>query len=269
MAFTSAVLEESKKLGSGEVLRTRPFNVEAFSTFEDGLIMGRFAKFDTGSVDNLDNSATPKIAGIVTRLIGGETGVNTYRNTGTLVDTVAEVVTTGFATVDVVTGATPVRYGIAYAVNTDTTVSNATKASVKITGIDTGASTVDAFTITVNGVAVNTASLDFSSVTNGTQLATVLGGISGLDVAYTSTDNGTLTVTASTAGAKVFTAVTLTASNVAVGIVGTPINGTDAVINGEDLGKASTVATDNVDSGYVFWEQVDTNVWLVAKASLV
>ena len=34
MAFTSAVLEESKKLGSGEVLRTRPFNVEAFSTFE-------------------------------------------------------------------------------------------------------------------------------------------------------------------------------------------------------------------------------------------
>ena len=159
MAFTSAVLEESKKLGSGEVLRTRPFNVEAFSTFEDGLVMGRFAKFDTGSVDNLDNSATPKIAGIVTRLIGGETGVNTYRKTGALVDTAAELVTVGFATVDVVTGNTPARYGIAYAVN--------------------------------------------------------------------------------------------------------------ATGSGADFGKATTTSTNNVDSGYVFWEKVDTNVWLVAKASLV
>lgn len=159
MAFTSAVLEESKKLGSGEVLRTRPFNVEAFSTFENGLVMGRFAKYDTGSVDNLDGSSTPKIAGVVTRLIGGELGVNTYRKTGTLVDTAAEVMTTGFATVDVVAGNTPARYGIAYAVN--------------------------------------------------------------------------------------------------------------AAGSGADFGKATTTSTNNVDSGYVFWEQVDTNVWLVAKASLV
>ena len=159
MAFTSAVLEESKKLGSGEVLRTRPYNVEAFSTFEDGLVMGRFAKYDTGSVDNLDGSSTPKIAGVVTRLIGGELGVNTYRKTGTLVDTAAEVMTTGFATVDVVSGNTPARYGIAYAVN--------------------------------------------------------------------------------------------------------------ASGSGADFGKATTTSTNNVDSGYVFWEKVDTNVWLVAKASLV
>ena len=159
MAFASAVLEESKKLGSGEVLRTRPFNVEAFSTFEDGLVMGRFAKYDTGSVDNLDGSATPKIAGIVARLIGGEQGITTYRKTGTLVDTVAEIMTTGFATVDVVSGNTPARYGIAYAVN--------------------------------------------------------------------------------------------------------------ASGSGADFGKATTTSTNNVDSGYVFWEQVDTNVWLVAKASLV
>ena len=159
MAFASAVLEESKKLGSGEVLRTRPFNVEAFSTFEDGLVMGRFAKYDTGSVDNLDGSSAPKIAGIVARLIGGEQGITTYRKTGTLVDTVAEVMTTGFATVDVVSGNTPARYGIAYAVN--------------------------------------------------------------------------------------------------------------ASGSGADFGKATTTSTNNVDSGYVFWEQVDTNVWLVAKASLV
>ena len=139
MAFSSAVLEESKKLGSGELLRTKPFNVEAFSTFEDGLVMGRFAKYDTDSVDNLDGSATPKIAGIVTRLIGGEQGVTTYRKTGTLVDNVAEVMTTGFATVDVVSGNTPARYGIAYAVNASGSGANFGKATTTSTNnVDSG-----------------------------------------------------------------------------------------------------------------------------------
>lgn len=157
MAFNTAVLEESAKLGSGEVVRTKPYNVEAFGTFEDGLIQGRFCKYDTGSIDKLDTSATPKIAGVAVRLVAGERGVATYRNTGTIVDGVAEVLTTGFITVDVVAGNTPAKYGIAYAVNTA----------------------------------------------------------------------------------------------------------------GTDLGKATTTATSNVDSGYVFWEQVDTNVWLIAKSSLV
>ena len=159
MAFTSAVLAETAKLQSGEVIKSKPYNTEAFGTFEDGLVQGRFVKYDTGSIDNLDASATPTIAGISRRLISGEVGVTTYRSTGDIVDTVAEVHTTGFATVDVVTGDTPAKYGIAYAVN--------------------------------------------------------------------------------------------------------------ASGSGADFGKATTTATNNVDSGWVFWEQVDTNVWLVAKASLV
>lgn len=157
MAFNNTVLAQSAGLSSGEVLASKPFNVEAFSVFEDGLIQGRFCKYDGGSIDNLDGSATPVIGGITRRLIGGEIGVSTYRNTGDLIDSAAEVITFGFATVDVVDGDTPSKYGIAYAEN-------------------------------------------------------------------------------QTAG---------------------------------DFGKATTTATDNVDSGYVFWEEVSTGVWLVAKKELV
>ena len=117
MAFNNTVLNESAKLGAGEVIKSKPYVTEAFSTFEDGLIQGRFAKYDTGSLDNLDGSATPTIAGIVRRKIGGELDVSTYRSTGTLVDTVAEAHTMGFATIDVVTSLTPARYGVVYAEN--------------------------------------------------------------------------------------------------------------------------------------------------------
>ncbi len=117
MAFKNTVLSESAKLGAGEVVKSKPYVTEAFATFEDGLIQGRFAKYDTGSLDNLDGSATPTIAGIVRRKIGGELGVSTYRSTGTLVDTVAEAHTMGFATVDVVASLTPARYGTVYAEN--------------------------------------------------------------------------------------------------------------------------------------------------------
>ena len=157
MAFTNTVLAQSAGLGSGEVLVTKPYNTEAFGVFEDGLVQGRFVKYDTGSIDMLDASATPTIAGISRRLIAGETGVTTYRSSGDVIDYVAEVHTTGFITVDVLAGSTPAKYGIAYAKNT-----------------------------------------------------------------------------------------------------------ADA-----DSGKATTVSTSNVNSGYVFWEEVSTNVWLVAKASLV
>lgn len=159
MAFTNTVLAQSAGLGSGEVLKSKPYNTEAFVTFEDGLVQGRFVKYDSGSIDNLDNSATPKIAGISRRLIAGEIGVSTYRSTGDVIDFAAEVHTTGFATVDVVAGDTPAKYGVAYAVN--------------------------------------------------------------------------------------------------------------AAGSGDDFGKATTTSLNNVDSGWVFWEEVSTNVWLVAKASLV
>lgn len=157
MAFNNAVVAESAGLGSGELLPNTNGLTLSFDTFEDGLIQGRFAKYDTGSVDNLDTSATPQIAGITRRLISGEIGISTYRTTGDVINSVAEVITTGMATVDVVSGVTPAKYGIAYAEN-------------------------------------------------------------------------------QTAG---------------------------------EYGKATTVSSGNVDSGWVFWKEVATNVWLVAKKELV
>ena len=153
MAFTNTILEESSGLLAGEVIKSKPYNTEAFSVFEDGLVQGRFVKYDAGSIDNLDGSATPTIAGISRRLIGGEIGATTY----TTADAAAEIHTFGFATVDVVAGDTPAKYGIAYAEN-------------------------------------------------------------------------------QTAG---------------------------------EYGKATTTSAGNVDSGFVFWEEVSANVWLVAKATMV
>lgn len=157
MAFNNAVLAQSAGLGSGELLPDTNGLTLSFDTFEDGLVQGRFAKYDTGSIDNLDASASPQIAGITRRLIAGEIDVSTYRTSGDIINSVAEVITTGIATVDVVAGVTPSKYGIVYAEN-------------------------------------------------------------------------------QTAG---------------------------------EFGKATTVSTGNVNSGWVFWKEVSTNVWLVAKKELV
>ena len=118
MAFTNTVKTEFDALGSGEVLRSKPSNVDTFETFEDGLIFGRFAKYDTGSLDNLDGSATPIIAGIANRDITQPTGTNTYDSTRLPAGSQsADCITFGFATVDVVTGDTPAKYGVVYATN--------------------------------------------------------------------------------------------------------------------------------------------------------
>lgn len=150
MAFDDAVLSENKKLGAGEVITSKPYNTETFKVFESGIVQGRFCKYDAGSIDMLDNSSTPKIAGITNRKVGGEIEVSTYTS---ISDTVIEVHNFGLVSVDVVSGITPAKYGVVFAVN--------------------------------------------------------------------------------------------------------------ASGSGADFGKATTTATNNASTGCVFWEQVDTNVWLV------
>ena len=121
MAFDNTIITEYNDLNSGEVLKSKPSMVEAFETFEDGLIQGRFCKYDTGSVDNLDGSATPTIAGVTVRDITQATEANTYDSTRTPAgDDVAQVCNFGFVTVDVTDAATPVKYGQVYAVNAAT-----------------------------------------------------------------------------------------------------------------------------------------------------
>ncbi|AUR91020.1 hypothetical protein NVP1154O_07 [Vibrio phage 1.154.O._10N.222.52.B12] len=119
MAFKNAVLQEASDLPAGEVIKASPHNVSAFEVFQDGLIEGRFVKFDTGSIDILDASATPVIAGIAKRKITGEIGDGVYSTSGIEIDQVAEVINFGFATVTVQDAAAPSKYDPVYTINLD------------------------------------------------------------------------------------------------------------------------------------------------------
>ena len=133
MAFENTVLNEVLELPSGEVIKASPYNVSSFERFEDGLVVGRFAKYDTGSVDNLDGSATPLIAGVVRRKVTGEiTNVDAiYSASGPEVDQVAEVINFGFATVTVTDAATPAKYEAVNVINDATAdAGKATNAAV-------------------------------------------------------------------------------------------------------------------------------------------
>ena len=83
--------------------------------FEDGLQIGRFAKLDTGSIDNLDASTTPVIAGVVLRCVTNaiEDG-STYNADNT---TMIEYQRAGVVTVEVKAGQTPAVFGAVTAHN--------------------------------------------------------------------------------------------------------------------------------------------------------
>lgn len=117
MAFDNTTLTDNLDMPAGEVIKSAPHNVSAFEVFEDGLVEGRFVKFDTGSIDNLDASATPVIAGIAKRKITGEIGTGVYSTSGQEIDQVAEVINFGFATVTVTDTADPSKYDAVNVVN--------------------------------------------------------------------------------------------------------------------------------------------------------
>ena len=119
MAFNNTALQSNPDLPAGEVITASPYNVSAFEIFEDGLIEGRFCKFDGGQIDNMDGSITPVIAGIVKRKITGEIGTGIYSTSGMEIDHVAEVINFGFATVTVTGTADPSKYDQVYTVNAD------------------------------------------------------------------------------------------------------------------------------------------------------
>ena len=131
MAFKNTVLQDNPDLGAGEFIAASPYNVSAFELFEDGLVEGRFVKYDTGSIDNLDGSATPVIAGIARRKITGEIGTGIYSTTGQEIDQVAEVINFGFATVTVTDTADPAKYDAVNVINDGTAdAGKATEAAV-------------------------------------------------------------------------------------------------------------------------------------------
>jgi len=118
MAFNEAVVITPPDLMPGEFIAASPYNCSAFDVWEEGLVPGRFAKFDTGSLDLLDASATPIIAGVVRRKISSALENLTYTKLGIAPDQVAECVNFGFVTVEVFPGDTPTRFQQVYAFNT-------------------------------------------------------------------------------------------------------------------------------------------------------
>lgn len=132
MAFATTYLDDPQKVGGGERLGTNNIILTALS-FEDQLKVGRFAKLDTGRLDNMDGSATPVVAGVVLRNVA-----NPVEDGGvidaTLFDQV-EYIRQGLVMVDVKAGETPSLFdrvyisnagdandGLATATNTDVAV---------------------------------------------------------------------------------------------------------------------------------------------------
>ena len=120
MSFTNTTLQDNPDMGAGEVITASPYNVSAFELFEDGLVEGRFCKYDTGSIDNMDGSASPVVAGIARRKITGEIGTGIYSTSGQEIDQVAEVINFGFATVTVTDTADPSKYDDVNVINDGT-----------------------------------------------------------------------------------------------------------------------------------------------------
>ena len=108
MAFGTPRSDDIQQLGSGE--RQGDNNTILSSTvFENGLMVGRFAKLDAGSIDNIDGSATPVPAGVVLRNVASPV------EDGDAIDSAlygqVEYLRQGLVTIDVVTGQTPAQFG--------------------------------------------------------------------------------------------------------------------------------------------------------------
>lgn len=115
MSFPNRPTNEVAPIGSGVATDIYNQLVLSFDTYEDELRAGRFAKLDSGSLDNLDGSASPVVAGVVLRNTNNpiEDGATFEQNFFAHVDTLRH----GIVTVDVVDADTPVKFGTVYAVN--------------------------------------------------------------------------------------------------------------------------------------------------------
>lgn len=114
MAFTTGHLNDPQAVGAGEIVGTAHVILTA-TTFEDELQVGRFAKLDTGSLDNIDASATPTLAGVVLR--NAASAVEDGDTIDSALYSEVQYMRQGLVTVDVVTGVTPVKFGPVYVEN--------------------------------------------------------------------------------------------------------------------------------------------------------
>lgn len=114
MSFGTGHLDDQQAIGGGERHGVNNIVLTAL-VFENLLKVGRFAKLDTGSVDNMDGSATPVIAGVVLRNVA-----NPVEDLATIDNTLysqIEYMRQGLIAVDVKTGETPALFGRVYVSN--------------------------------------------------------------------------------------------------------------------------------------------------------
>ena len=113
MAFPTGYESDHQAIGAGEVYGQEI--VLSDETFENGLIAGRFAKVDAGSIDNLDSSATPVLAGVVLRdiVMPIEDGAAYESDLCTKID----YARCGLISVQAVSGQTPSAFAAIYAEN--------------------------------------------------------------------------------------------------------------------------------------------------------
>jgi len=114
MSFATGYLGDPRKVGAGERYGEADIVLTAL-TFEDNLKVGRFAKLDTGSLDNVDGSATPVFAGVVLR-----NPANPVEDAGVIDSALypqVEYLRQGLVTVDVKAGETPALFGRVYVSN--------------------------------------------------------------------------------------------------------------------------------------------------------
>jgi hypothetical protein len=87
---------------------------------------------------------------------------------------------------------------------------SAEQSTVDITGVsDAEAADVAAFAIAIDGVALDTSGLDFSTVTNRAELAAVLDALPGVAVTQSADNGGTITITAEAPGPRSLTGIVL------------------------------------------------------------
>ena len=117
MSFGTGYLDDPQAVGAGEIIASAPYIQLTATTFEDGLIVGRFAKMDSGSLDNVDSSATPVIAGVVTRNPVAAVENGDTINTPNDLYSRAEYVRQGIVTVEVDSADSPAMFGAVYVEN--------------------------------------------------------------------------------------------------------------------------------------------------------
>lgn len=114
MAFGTGVLTDPNKVAGGERY-SDSYLVLTATTFQDNLKVGRFAKLDTGSIDNFDGSATPVVAGVVLRNVASPVEDDDAINSDLYGQ--VEYLRQGLVTVGVKAGETPAQFGKVYISN--------------------------------------------------------------------------------------------------------------------------------------------------------